>query len=180
MAQTGSRPGRVVLARIVRPRGNRGEVAAEDFSAGPEQLLEARRLFLRRDAGEAGEAGLEAAWSHKGRLVLKFCGIDSIEAAERLRGCWVEALAAELGPPPEGEFYYRDLVGCAVEDARRGREIGRVVRVDEAGANVLLAVEGPEGEVMIPFAREICVGIALDEKVIRVRLPGGLEELNRR
>jgi ribosomal 30S subunit maturation factor RimM len=63
-------------------------------------------------------------------------------------------------------------------DADSGREIGEVEGVLEAGGNLLLEVRSSGGEILIPFAKHICVEIAPENGVIRVRMPEGLEELN--
>ena len=74
--------------------------------------------------GSRRELKIEELWPHKGHLVLKFAGIDSISEAETLIGCELQVPReerAELGP---GWNYVSDLVGCAVFDG--GREIGMV------------------------------------------------------
>ena len=57
---------------------------------------------------------LEDTWEHKGRIVLKFAGVDSISAAEPFAGCWVEIPADQAMPLPEGTYFDHDLIGCAV------------------------------------------------------------------
>jgi 16S rRNA processing protein RimM len=111
-------------------------------------------------------------------LILKFVGVDSIGDAELLRGSEVQIPRSELGPPPEGEFYFDDLIGAKIVEAGTGREIGEVEDVVEAGGPMLLQVRAAGREVLIPFAKHICVAIEPENGVIRVRLPEGLEELN--
>jgi len=110
--------------------------------------------------------------------VLKFREVDSISAAEELRGCKVRIPEDELGPPPEGEHYLDNLVGCCVVDAESGREIGIVEEVLEPGGSLLLDVRGEKGQILIPFVDEICREVSEEKREIRVRLPEGLEELN--
>jgi 16S rRNA processing protein RimM len=168
----------VTLARIVRSRGNRGEVLAEDLAGREDRFLPAGRFFLENQQGERREALLEEVWKQRDRWVLKFAGVDSISAAEELRGWKVRIPEEELGPPPEGEHYLADLVGCRVLDAESGREIGIVEEVLEPGGSLLLDVRGERGEVLIPFVDEICREVSEEKREIRVRLPEGLEELN--
>ena len=168
----------VTIARVVRSRGNRGEVAAEDLSDRSERFAEGARLCLKDPSGRRSEAVLERFWYHKGRLILKFAGVDSIGDAELLRGSEVQIPRSELGPPPKGEFYIDDLIGTKIVEAGSGREIGEVENVMEGGGPVLLQVRSAGREILIPFAKHICVEIEPENGVIRVRLPAGLEELN--
>lgn len=171
--------GYVTVARVIRSRGNRGEVLAEDLSGGSGRFVEGKRFSLLGPPGERQELILETAWPHQGRLVLKFRGVDSISQAEALRDWKVQIPATERGPAPEGEFFYEDLIGCRMLDAGDGREIGTVEAVLEPGGTLLLEVRGVAGgELLVPFAKEICVEIAPQRREIRVRLPEGLEDLN--
>jgi 16S rRNA processing protein RimM len=111
-------------------------------------------------------------------LILKFEGIDSISDAELLRGSEVQIPRGELGAPPEGEYFFDDLIGTKIVEAESGREIGEVKGILEAGGALLLEVRSADREVLIPFVKQICVEIAPENGVIRVRMPGGLEELN--
>jgi 16S rRNA processing protein RimM len=166
------------VARLLRARGNRGEVIAEDLSDHPERFAAGARFFLAAAGGEERPLRLENAWRHKGRLILKFEGVDSISAAETLCGARVQIPAAELGPPPEGEHYYRDLIGCRVLEVGSGRDLGEIVDVLEPGGPPLLQVKAAEREILIPFVSEICVEIEEERKAVHVRLPEGLENLN--
>jgi 16S rRNA processing protein RimM len=169
----------VTIARVLRVRGNRGEVAAEDLSDGQERFAEGASFVLSEPSGKRKQAVLEEAWNHQGRLILKFAGVDSISDAELLRGCEVQIPRSELGPAPEGEFYFEDLIGAKIVEADTGREIGEVEQVLEgAGGPVLLQVRSQGREILIPFAEHICVEIKPQDGVIRVRMPDGLEDLN--
>lgn len=168
----------VTLARIVRSRGNRGEVLATDLTDREDCFSPSSRLFLESSQGERREATLEEAWRQRDRWVLKFEGIDSISAAEELRDWKVRISGEELGPPPEGEHYLADLIGCRVLEAKTGREIGIVDEVLEPGGSLLLQLTGAGGEILVPFVDEICREISEEKREIRVSLPEGLEELN--
>jgi 16S rRNA processing protein RimM len=167
----------VTIARVLRSRGNRGEVAAEDLG-GRDRFLAGESFTLRTPGGELRDVTLEGAWRHQGRLVLKFAGVDTIGAAESLRGCEVQVRRGELGPAPPGQYYFEDLIGCRVIEAGTERLVGEVEDVLETGASLLLQVRSGGREILIPFAEGICVDIAPAEKSIRVRLPEGLEDLN--
>ena len=168
----------VALARVSRPRGNKGEVLARDLCEDPRRFQKGATARLKRPSGAAFEKTIEFSWNHQGRLILKFEGVDSIADAEELRGCEIEIPYEDLGPPPEGEVYYADLIGCEVRDADSDRRIGEVIEIEEPGGAILLVVEASGGEVLIPFRREICVETDPTRKLIRARMIEGLEELN--
>lgn len=176
MSESGALDGWVALARLGRPRGNRGELMAIGFAGGPERyrfVKSVRLVFPGSPAGHPAE--IESAWEHQGRLVLKFRGVDTISQAEELSGAEVCIPASERTTPGEGEVYESDLIGCVVVDRPTGRELGHVVALRETGGPALLELNGG---LLIPFVRAICVEIDAAAKRIVVELPEGLEELN--
>src|SRR5580698_1705112 len=80
----------VLLARIVRPQGRHGELLADIFTDFPQHFADRKGLFLRPPSGASSivmsEAKVDAQWLHKGRVVLKFSHVHSINDAEKLRG----------------------------------------------------------------------------------------------
>lgn len=144
----------VLVGRVVKPQGRHGEVAVEPLSDRPDRFTTLRRAFLPAAAGEAREVRVSSAWPHKGRYVLKLEGIDSIEAAERLRGLELRIPEEELARLPEGSYYHHQLAGLRVEDTS-GEALGVVESVMETGATArVLVVRGPGGETLLPFASE--------------------------
>lgn len=169
----------LTLARIIRPRGNVGEVAAENLAGGLRSFNVGRSVQVVRPNGETADLTIAGAWEHKGRLILHFTGIASIGDAERLRLAEVRAKRTELGPPPEGEYYFDDLVGCRLVDEGTGREMGTVAEVyDQPGGAPLFSVLDCESrEMLVPFANEICREVDIESKRIVARLPEGMEDL---
>lgn len=174
-------PEYLTVAHIVRPRGNKGEVAADAPGNDASIYQSGQTVWLIDGRGERSEFKLEQVWRHKGRLILKFEGIDSIGAAEGLRGRRMQIRRDQLRPLEEGEYYFDDLIGCRVTENGSGRDLGMVNDVLEPGGALLLEVRNDENEneILIPLRREICVMIDTRAKLIRVDLPDGLEELNR-
>jgi 16S rRNA processing protein RimM len=168
----------VALARITKPRGNKGEVAAQDLCEDLALFTERSEFALRRTDGAIETATIERAWDHNGRLILKLQGVESITDAERLRGCEICVPYGQLPEPDEGEHYYVDLIGCVVVEAGTGRELGRVEAIQEPGGSILLEVRRDGREILIPYVDAICVRVDVEEKRIEAQLPEGLEELN--
>lgn len=165
------------IARILKPQGRRGEVAAEILTDFPDRLLELRRVWLWDGENARECAAVEQAWFHKTFVVFKFAGVDSISAAQALRGSEVQV--EESPALPAHTYFVSDLIGCRVVDLASGAELGRVRELVVTGGTDLLSVRDVAGrELLIPFAQEICRRIAPDDKVIEVLLPQGLTDLN--
>jgi 16S rRNA processing protein RimM len=170
-----------ILARLVRPQGRRGEVLADVLTDFPDRFADRRRLFLVSSETSpfvVREAALENHWLHKGRVVLKFAGIDSINDAEPLRGLLVAIPASERAKLSDDSIYIGDLIGCEVFDvSTAARNIGMVTDVDRGAG--LLSVKATSGEeVLIPFAKAYLVTMDLAGKRIEMRLPAGLLDIN--
>jgi len=167
----------VAIAILGKTRGNRGEILAIPLAGQPERFEGLERVWL---FGEGKRFDLESVWLHDGRPVLKFRGIDSISDAEALVGAEVRLPIAGRMPLEEGEFYQADLIGCEVVELPSGERLGEVTGWQEAGGPNLLQVRMRDGgELLIPFARAICVEIDVAARRILVDLPAGLKELNR-
>ena len=121
--------------------------------------------------------GVEDHWFHKGRVILKFAGYDTMTAAEGLVGGRLVISEADALELEEDEFYQYELIGATVVTVE-GRVIGQVVRLLETGSAVLLVIEGEDKrEVLIPFVDEICTEVDVDARRITINPPEGLLEL---
>lgn len=165
----------VAIARIVKPRGLRGELVGELLTDFPERFEALETVVGLFPDGTRRDLKIEDAWFQKDRIVLRFAGIDSIDEAEKLRGteiCVPEADAVELD---EDEFFDWQLEGCEVRTVEDER-IGTVREVMRTGGTENLVVGDGEREFLIPFAGSICIEVDVEKKLIRVDLPEGLLE----
>jgi 16S rRNA processing protein RimM len=185
---------RLTLARLLRPHGIRGEIAAEILTDFPERLTKLREVWLWESSAEtSARAEVTRCWlsvARGGQAVFKFAGVDRIEDVEKLRGLEVQVPLSERMELPVGSYYISELVGCEVwergatsaatgEDKDQGQsKLGVVTGVQESGTPVL-EVDTPDGEVLIPLATEICRKIDVGARSIEVVMPEGLRELNR-
>jgi 16S rRNA processing protein RimM len=165
--------GFVTIARIVKTRAIRGEVAAELLTHCPDRFSSVRQVRIVR-AGNTCWEELERYWFHRGRVILKFQGRDSPEAVAELVGGDVQIAEQERLTLPQGVYYHSDLVGCQViEDARLLGTVTGIFETGPVGCNLEVAAE--EGrEFMIPMVRQFIVAIDLEKKQIEVKLPAGL------
>lgn len=172
----------ITLARVLRTQGRRGEVAVELHSDVPDRFAEGMRLFALDEAGKRRQLQVEEFWPHKGHLVLKFEGIDSISDAETLLRCELQVPQAERAELEPGWTYISDLTGCTVFDG--DREIGTVEDVQfGAGEAPLLIVRSKSrgkqnAPYEIPFAEAYLAGVDLAARKVRMQLPEGMLEIN--
>jgi len=195
-----SEPKFVTVARILRARGNKGEVAAELLTDFPERLPEIKELFLRAVSGARRAVALRSFWSdrnHPGKGVFHFAGVTSIDDAEKLRGLEVQIPLERRAEVPAGSFFVTDLIGCSVFEIPASTAamssspcslsetpmlLGKVRDVYFPGegqaGTPLLALDTPNGELLIPLAEDICKRLDVVARRIEVQLPEGLRELN--
>ena len=135
------------------------------------------RLWALAEDGARRELTIEELWPHKGYLVLKFAGLDSISDAEALVGCELQVRRRERARLEAGWAYVSDLVGCVVFDG--DREIGKIQDVQfGAGEAPLLLVKAGSKEYEIPYAEAYLKNTDLERKQIWMVLPQGMLEVN--
>jgi 16S rRNA processing protein RimM len=191
----------VTIARVAKTQGRSGEVAAAVLTDFPERFATRKKLFAWRgnDIAQRGGSGgthqprrelesparrreleLEDHWFHKGMVVLKFAGVDSMDEAEKLVGCEIQIPLRERAELGSDEFYVSDLVGCTVTDSGResGRIIGQIKDVQfGSGEAPLLVVQG-EKEQLVPFAAAYIERVDLEHRRVSMKLPEGMLELD--
>ena len=169
----------ITLARVVKTQGRRGEVAAQTHSDVPGRFVFGMKLFvLPKSQDSRRELEVEDLWPHKGLLVLKFRGVDSIFDAELLIGSELQVLSTQRADLEPGWSYISDLIGCVVLD--QSREIGRIEDVQfGAGEAPLLMVANAAGKKFeVPFAEAYLEAVDTAQRQVRMNLPEGMLEVN--
>jgi 16S rRNA processing protein RimM len=180
----------ITLARVVKTQGRRGEIAAEMHSDIPERFVAGMKLFALCKAQDQHdhdrqetrrEVEVEDLWPHKGLLVLKFAGVDSISDAEVLIGSELQVPVADRAKLEQGWTYVSDLIGCTVWNG--GTEIGRIEDVQfGAGEAPLLIVASAAGDnpkkFDVPFAAAYLEDVDPARRRVRMNLPDGMLEIN--
>lgn len=168
---------RVVVAEVLRARGNRGELLARSQTDVPGRLENLKRAMARLSDGSDVPVEIARAWIHKSEWVLKFAGIDSINAAERFQKAEIWLPVADRGALADGEFFQSDVIGCDVTDSASGKSLGVVEALRQYGGPPLIQLRIDGREVLIPFVSSICRNVDLTSKRIDVDLPQGLLDL---
>jgi 16S rRNA processing protein RimM len=171
----------ITIAKVAKTQGRHGEVAAELFTDFPERFAERRDLLALNDRGERRELHLEDFWPHKGQMVLKFAGVDSINDAELLIGSEIQIPREQRTELEEGAVYVSELLGCTVTviEDQSSRDIGTVANVDfSAGEAPLLVIRQGSKEYMVPFVERFLLKVDLPGRRIEMSLPEGMLELD--
>lgn len=174
----------MTLARVLRPQGRRGEVAAEILTDFPERLAKLSSVELwdgRHPPRRTAVRNCRISQSRGGQAVFHFEGSDSISDAETFVGMEVQVPLAERVALPAGTYFVTDLIGCEVWERGRNK-IGAVRDVQFTGEDIAgtpnLVVDSSRGELLIPLAQEICVNVDTESQRIEVAPPEGLLDIN--
>jgi 16S rRNA processing protein RimM len=193
----------VLVARILRARGNKGEVAVELLTDFPERLTKLKDVYIGPAGGkmEPRQVALKNCWlsqNHRGQAVFHFQGVNSISEAEKYRGMEILLPFEQRVTIPAGQYFVSDLIGCSVFENSVATPVvasspcslgeapsllGTVRDVQIPGEDFpgtpLLEVETSQGDLLIPLAVDICTRIDTVARRIDVVLPEGLRDLNR-
>ena len=166
-----SEPGFLVVGRLLKPHGLKGELAMRIHTDFPERLQSGTEIYL----GEAHTRMIiqTARW-HNDVLLITFEGITDREGAEGLTSQWVMVREDDRPALPPGEYYHHQLIGLDVID-RGGQFYGKVAEILSTGANdVLVVVQEGKPELLIPTTDEVLVEIDLNKANIVVNLISGI------
>ncbi len=176
-----SAPEFVIVGRIRRAHGLRGEVVVEAITDEPAAVFAAgRRVLAGTVDGEldpdGGELRVGAMRPFKNEMILvHFEEIADREAAEQWRDRFVLVPGGELAPLEDGEAYVHELRGMFVE-LENGERVGAVRDVFELPQGYMVEVERGTGSVMIPLQEEFLVQLDRAGRRIVVALPEGMLE----
>lgn len=161
------------MGRIGKPHGVRGEVVVENLSEEPNRFAPGARLLVGPDIEAIRELRVERSRPDRGRLLVKFEGVDDREGAEGLRGNLAFVPVSSLGPLDEDSFWEHQLAGIQVFD-RRGRLLGRISRVLPRPEQDLWELETDGSTILVPAAKQIVASVDLEANRIVIDPPPGL------
>lgn len=146
----------VVVGRVAKAHGVRGEVTVELRTDSPDERFRAGTVLAsRRRDGSVGELTVVAARPHSGRLLVTFEQIRSREDADAMRGALLLADTADLPPSDDpDEFYDHELEGLRAE-LTDGTLAGTVQEIVHSPGGELLSLDHAGRTVLVPFVREI-------------------------
>lgn len=168
---------RILVGIVRRPHGVRGAVAVELRTDNPDRFRPGAELELVGAGGRGSRrVRVESTSPFKGGLRVSFEGVTRRDEVEGWRGATLEVERSQVPPPPAGEHYLFELIGCRCRDRRVG-ELGRIIDLIEDGGGWLVVVERPDGgRLPIPYVERFLARVDAGEGVLEWDLPEGLIE----
>ena len=166
----------LVVGRLRKPHGLKGDCAVFPLTDEPDQVFApGRTVWLKNLDGElvAGPLTVERSRPYHREWLVAFRDHLRVEAVEPWRGSFLTAASDELRPPAPGEVYLHELAGFAVKDPNGGA-LGLVTGVLELPGGLMLEVQGPKREFLMPFRKEFVRELDRAARKLVVELPKGL------
>jgi 16S rRNA processing protein RimM len=167
----------LVVGRIIRPHGVRGEVVVDIRTDSPAERFAAGSVLATDPAG-AGPLTIDGVRPHQGRLLVTFEGVADRDVADHLRGVLLVVDSDNIPDPADpDEFHDHQLVGLRAETPE-GEMLGEVLRIEHAPAADLLVLRLSDGrEGLVPFVRAIVSEVDLPNGRVVMTPPNGLFDL---
>ena len=156
--------------KIVTTHGIKGEVKIMPYTDSPELLAEFDRLFIGKNKDEVI---IERARVFKNTVIAKIEGVDTPEAAEKLRNkiLYMHRDDLELD---DDTYFIQDLIGMEVKDADSGQVYGKISDVMQTGANDVYVIKGENREYLVPAIADVIVSTDVENDVMIIRPLDGL------
>ena len=156
--------------QIVGTHGVRGEVRVQPWCDSPQQFATFKKLYWDAEGKKPVKV---KGRPHKNIALVVLEGVDTVEAAQVLRGkmLYVDRKDLKL---PKGHYLVQDLIGLTVVDADTGETYGTLTDVSQTGANAVYHMATDKGEILIPAIPDVIIEVNLKKDVLRLRPMKGL------
>jgi 16S rRNA processing protein RimM len=161
-------PESLIVGHILAPWGIHGEVKVEVVTDFPERFASGKVVYLNGYPLE-----IEKCRPHKQHLLVKLATVDSVEAAEKLRGQDLTIPGTELYCLPDGQYYAFQLIGLEVVTTK-GKRLGQITDIMSTTSNDVYIVEGKRGEILIPAIEDVVKSIDLKKGKMVIETIEGL------
>ena len=162
----------VTIGEILAPWGVKGKLKVKVVTDFPQRFAPAAKVYVNRQP-----MIIDSAEWHKSQVIIKFNQIDTVAAAQRLRGQPIEIHHSQLYPLSEGQYYHFQLIGLEVWTIH-GELLGNVTEILAAASNDNYVVKGDETEILIPAVEDVVKSIDLNRGYIVIEAIPGLLSLN--
>jgi len=158
----------LTIGQILAPWGVKGKLKVKVITDFPQRFAPSSKIYINRQP-----MTIDSAEWHKGKAIIKLNQIDTIEAAQRLRGQPIEIHHSQAYPLPEGQYYHFQLIGLEVWTTQ-GKLLGNITEILTAESNDNYVVSGDKGEILIPAIEDVVKSIDLDSRRITIEPIEGL------
>lgn len=158
----------IAVGQVIAPWGVRGEIKVEVMTDFPDRFSPQQEVYI-----EGHAVAIERSRWHRGRIILKLATIDSVAAAQELRGRFLEVPQSQLRPLPKDEYYQFQLLGLEVWTTE-GELLGRIARILPTGSNDVYEVPSKGGALLIPAIEDVVKSVDLQSGRIVIEAIEGL------
>lgn len=165
----------VLIGKITKPQGIRGELRVVPYSGDPESILQLNTFITKGPDGALETHELAKAAQHGNKTVISLRLFDNINQVQHLVGREIFVWRSQLPELPEGEYYWFDLVGLSVV-TEAGEPLGELSEIMSTGSNDVYVVRSGKREILIPALEDVVLEIDLNLRLMTVALPEGLQD----
>lgn len=164
------------IGKVVNTHGIKGEVKVWPQTDFPEVRFKAgsKLLMFPPESGQPITIEIVSSREQKKMFVLKLKGFDNINQVEKYKGWELKVSDAERVELDEGEYYFRDIIGCEVE-TDDGEQLGVITDILSPGANDIWVVKLTKGkELLLPVIDDVVLDVDIVARKVKVHLMEGL------
>ncbi|HYA13782.1 MAG TPA: ribosome maturation factor RimM [Syntrophales bacterium] len=161
------------IGKIVKSCGLSGRMKAISYLESNSVLQSIDEVYVKRERDETGPFKLKAITVKWRSFFLEIEGVEDRESADAIAGCQVLIPVNKLKKLPEGEYYWRDIIGLKAV-TEEGRVLGRIESIFATGSNDVYVCRGDERELLLPGIADVIRKIDMDQGIMVVRLLEGL------
>ncbi|MBI4496084.1 MAG: 16S rRNA processing protein RimM [Deltaproteobacteria bacterium] len=173
MNSSSSPEGLLLIGRVIKPRGLKGQINVIYFGEGGKAFSPGQVIYIQDLQGGCRPFSIILSRLRRNVVTLALQGMDRIEEAQGLMGRSVYVTKESLESLPPGEYYWYQLLGLTVK-TEEGKELGRLEEILPTGSNDVFVIRREGREVLIPAIEEVIVRINLAEGTMVIRPMGGL------
>jgi 16S rRNA processing protein RimM len=163
----------LIVGQLVNTHGVKGEIKATALTDDPQRFKNLKWVYIDK-SGTLEKYDITGVKFFKQFVILKFKNIESIEAAEKLKGFYMKIDRADAVKLPKDSFFITDILGMSVYD-ENSVLLGKLMDIIQTGSNDVYIVRNDEGkEILIPALKSVVKEVSLEEGKISVVLPKGL------
>lgn len=161
------------IGQIVNHFGIKGMVKVNPFTDDISQFEKLKSILLAKD-GKLSEVEIEETKYSKNQVLLKLKGIDTVEEAEKYRGCYLKIARSNSKKLPKDTYFIADLLGLTVY-TDENILLGKVEDIYNSGANDIYVIKSEDGkQILLPGTKEVIKQIDLEQERITVHIIKGL------
>ena len=163
----------IETGQIVNTNGLKGVVKVNPFTDDISQFEKLKSILLVKD-GKLSEVEIEETKYSKNQVLLKLKGIDTVEEAEKYRGCYLKIARSNSKKLPKDTYFIADLLGLTVY-TDENILLGKVEDIYNSGANDIYVIKSEDGkQILLPGTKEVIKQIDLEQERITVHIIKGL------